>query len=90
MGGDVRGRQILGSYPDLSSSSRLKIDDGRGRMIPSRPYESMWNGVAQWMGVGDESRLDYMLPQRKNFRKCDLFTDMQLFKSGMTPAYSCT
>jgi len=89
LGGDVRGKQILGSYPDLSSNSDLLIEN-RNRVVPSQPYEAMWNGVAQWMGVTDEARLDYMLPQRKSFRKCDMFTDMQLFKSGQTPAYPCT
>jgi len=90
MGGDVRGRQIYGSYPDLSPNSTMVLDS-RGRMIPSRPFEAMWNGVSQWMGVKDEGRLDYMLPHRKSFpRKCDMFTDQQLFKSGTTPPYPCT
>ena len=89
MGGDVKGKQILGSYPDLTDTSRLKIDS-RGRMVPTLPYDAMWNGVAQWMGVKDEARLDYMLPHRKSFPKCSIFTDAQLFKSGMAPAYPCS
>ena len=88
MGGDVKGKQIMGSYPDLTDNSRVKIDT-RGRMVPTLPYDAMWNGVAQWMGVTDEARLDYMLPHRKSFSKCSIFTDAQLFKSGMTPAYPC-
>jgi uncharacterized protein (DUF1501 family) len=89
MGGDVKGKQILGVYPDVTDASPYKIDS-RGRMVPTLPYDAMWNGVAQWMGVTDEPRLDYMLPQRKNFPKCDLFTDMELFRSGTTQPYTCT
>jgi cullin-associated NEDD8-dissociated protein 1 len=85
----VRGKQILGAYPDLSSTSRYNID-ARGRMVPTLPYDAMWTGVAQWMGVTDEDGISYMLPERKNFQKCSMFTDSQLFKSGTTPAYPCT
>jgi len=89
MGVDVNGGQILGSYPDVSETSPMAITK-RCLMIPTVPYDGMWNGVAQWMGVKDESRLDAMLPHRKNFpNKCNFFTDSQLFKSGTTPAYDC-
>ena len=55
LGGDVKGGQILGEYPsDISEGSSLR---DRRAMIPTTSYESVWNAIAQWMGVEDEARL---------------------------------
>eukprot|EP00536_Pseudo-nitzschia_multiseries_P010764 jgi/Psemu1/204058/e_gw1.338.42.1 len=63
MGGDVRGGRILGEYPsDLTPSGPL-VDD-RGRFLPTTSWDSIWNGILEWIGVTDETDLDYCLPNR--------------------------
>jgi len=83
--GDVKGGQILGSYPDVSETSPMAITK-RGLVVPTLPYDAVWNGVAQLMGVKDESRPGCYPPSSK---ECNIFTDSQLFQSGNTPAYPC-
>lgn len=47
IGGSVKGGQVLGEYPDdLSDDGARNI--GRGRLIPTSPWESVWNAVARW------------------------------------------
>jgi uncharacterized protein (DUF1501 family) len=76
-GGLVKGNQILGEYPsDITFRSPLNV--GRGRLIPTLSWESMFNGVAEWMGVDTEEGLDYCLPNRHQtgthlFSKSELF-----------------
>lgn len=50
MGGAVKGGQILGQYPDRLDSNG-DLNAGRGRMIPTRPWEAIWEPTATWMGV---------------------------------------
>jgi hypothetical protein len=38
---------------------------GRGRLIPSMSWDSVFNPIAQWMGVQTEEELNYCLPNRK-------------------------
>lgn len=46
-GGRVRGNQILGRYPDsLLDSGSVAL--GRGRILPTVPWEAMWNGIVDW------------------------------------------
>jgi cullin-associated NEDD8-dissociated protein 1 len=78
MGGSVRGGQILGKFPSRFDDSDINI--GNGILIPTTPWEGMWNGISQWIGI-DDNALDKVLPNRKNFLKGDyLFTREQLFK----------
>ncbi|CAJ1939444.1 unnamed protein product [Cylindrotheca closterium] len=42
------------------------------------------------MGAEDSKDLDYILPNRKSFDACSLFTDEQLFHSGSTKNYCNT
>jgi uncharacterized protein (DUF1501 family) len=77
MGGSVEGGQVLGDYPsDLTASGPLNI--GRGRLIPTLSWESMLNGLVEWMGVDSPEDLDYCMPNRHNtgtrlFSKNELF-----------------
>lgn len=81
LGGNVAGGKVLGDYP-RSFSKTFNLNIGRGRLIPTRPWESLWNGVIQWFGVGREEDLDYILPNRNNFpgeiiyQKNDLFDEV--------------
>lgn len=74
MGGSVRGGEMLGQYPDdITTGGPLNI--GRGRILPTLGWESMLNGVAQWLGVVDEVDLNYIMPNK--------------VRSG-SPVYTCS
>lgn len=78
MGGAVKGRRILGSYPsDISEGSDLDL--GRGRMLPTTSWEALWNGVLEWFGV-EASQMDAVLPNRRNFAPSQLFNVSQMFE----------
>ena len=67
MGGKVKGGQILGKYPrDLTSESDSMVG-GRGRVIPTHGWESVWHGLLQWLGVKD-NEMDQVLPNKPNFQ----------------------
>jgi cullin-associated NEDD8-dissociated protein 1 len=80
LGGSVKGGQILGKYPsNLAESGDVNI--GNGRMLPTNPWESLWNGVCQWMGIERAEALNTILPKRKNFVNGNhLFTKEVMFK----------
>ena len=81
-GGSVKGGQILGEYPKrVKWGSYLNL--GRGRMLPTTPWEAVWNGIAEWMDV-DEDRMDVVMPMRPNFKASEgkLFSKDQMFKHG--------
>ena len=85
IGGSVNGGKVLGDYPHPLDSAHLQYV--KGRMIPSTPWESVWNGISQWLGVRNDEDLDRVLPNRKSFGQCDHFTDKDLFLEG---ACDCT
>ena len=71
------GGKILGEYPDdLTTAGPLNL--GRGRLIPTTSWDAIYNAVAQWAGVTDETDLDKVLPNRNKFStlytRDDLFT----------------
>jgi hypothetical protein len=57
-------------------------------LLPCSSWDSLWNGVAQWLGVTEEDDLNYVLPNRENFG-CRLFTDKDLYKNGQNPITGC-
>lgn len=77
MGGSVKGGQIHGEYPaDITESSPLNL--GRGRIIPTTSWDSLFHSVVEWMGVETDSERDYCLPNRKQtgsklYSKSDVF-----------------
>jgi len=78
LGGSVCGGQILGQYPsDLSDDGPQNI--GRGRLIPTTSWESLWNAVGGWMGIVDESNMNTMLPHLINFDEDDIVSSSQAF-----------
>mmetsp|Transcript_8963 Transcript_8963/g.10761 ORF Transcript_8963/g.10761 Transcript_8963/m.10761 type:complete len:2332 (-) Transcript_8963:118-7113(-) len=78
LGGSVKGGQILGQYPsDLSDDGPQNI--GRGRLIPTTSWESLWNAVGGWMGIVDESNMNTMLPHLINFDEDDIVSSSQAF-----------
>jgi hypothetical protein len=81
IGGSLKGKRILGQYPtDLSDDSPLSV--GRGRFLPTLPWEAIWNAVAEWFDINDKAALDKVLPNRaifasSLFHKDDIFTDVE-------------
>jgi cullin-associated NEDD8-dissociated protein 1 len=65
VGGALKGGQIFNKFPStLELDSHLDI--GRGRLIPSYPWESQWYPIMKWMGVED-ANIDDVLPNLRNF-----------------------
>ena len=86
-GGDVKGGKIIGKYP-TSFSESYPMNIGRGRLIPSISWDSLWFGVAQWFGITDQLDLDRVLPNSQNMG-CSLFADSYLFNSGSQSTIGC-
>jgi uncharacterized protein (DUF1501 family) len=78
MGGAVKGGKIHGSYPsDITSTGPLNI--GRGRLIPTLGWESVLNPIVEWMGVDQESELNYCMPNRIK-SGAPLYTQSEIFE----------
>ena len=72
-GGLVRGGEVFGKYPTtIIDDTYLNI--GRGRLIPTTPYEAEWQAIAQWFGIDTDEQLDDVLPNLANFDDADLLT----------------
>ncbi len=84
----MRGKRILGKYPtDLTGNNPLDV--GRGRLIPTMPWEAPWNAVLGWMGVTDEISLNNVLPNRNSFTDV-LFQKRDVFDDGHKVKADCT
>lgn len=84
----MKGGKILGEYPDqLVGSSDISI--GRGRLIPTMPWEAPWNAVLGWMGIEDKQTLDQVLPNRQSFAGM-LLERKDLFHDGINRQKDCS
>lgn len=79
-GGGIKGKQMLGKFPSRLTEFESDVNIGRGRFIPTTPWESVWNAVGEWLDL-DEGDLREVLPHAGNFPKDAIFTKEQLFKS---------
>jgi len=77
-GGAVNGGQIFGNFP--SSFAELVKDGGRGHVLPTLGWEALWYGIAQWLGVDDDS-MATVLPNAANFDSSTLLSAAQIFSS---------
>lgn len=70
-GGKVNGNRIVGEYPSLSLESEVCVDNVRGRLLPTTPWDSPFQAIANWMGVRNSQsvELDRVLPNRRSFPK---------------------
>ena len=67
-GGSVKGGRIHGQFPDdLTDNGILNI--GRGRLIPTMPWEGLWSGLAEWFGVTSQRIASSVLPNIGNFQE---------------------
>jgi cullin-associated NEDD8-dissociated protein 1 len=79
LGGGIKGGVIHGKHP---SSYRSEDDHniGRGLLIPKVPFEALWSGIAQHVGV-DDIDMEYVLPKKASFG-CELLSEKDLYKEG--------
>jgi hypothetical protein len=56
------------------------MDMGRGRMLPSSPFEAIWKPIADWYGVED-AQINRVLPNLFNFPESNIFRTYDMFKS---------
>lgn len=66
LGGNVNGGQMLGKFPERLVEEHEPLNVGRGRLIPTTPWESIWQGVGEWWGLTSEQLAD-VLPHSANF-----------------------
>ena len=66
LGGAVNGGQMLGKFPERLVEEHEPLNVGRGRLIPTTPWESIWQGVGEWWGLSEE-QLAEVLPHAANF-----------------------
>jgi uncharacterized protein (DUF1501 family) len=74
-GGAVQGGRIVGEYPDPLDDVNSELSWERGRFIPTTPWDSVLNGIAEWTGIGDD-RLSTVLPNRAKFGSLLKSTDL--------------
>lgn len=53
MGGKVKGKRILGQYPNLAINTGMDVQGNRGRWIPTTSVDQYGAVIAKWFGVGD-------------------------------------
>mmetsp|Transcript_13198 Transcript_13198/g.18524 ORF Transcript_13198/g.18524 Transcript_13198/m.18524 type:complete len:207 (-) Transcript_13198:77-697(-) len=87
-GGGIRGKKIYGEYPaSFRETDKTMLD--RGRVLPTRSWDSLWYAVSQWFGVDNNEDMDYVIPNNQNFG-CDLIPDSVLYKNGVNKVSGCS
>lgn len=65
-GGAVKGKQILGQFPELTVNGGIDCTGNRGRWIPSTSVDQKAALIAKWFGVSD-SQLTSVFPNLLRF-----------------------
>ena len=81
MGGSVAGGQVLGSFPSTFDEASNEQLLSKGRLVPTMPWEAMWNAVGEWVGVEEGIMQSTVLPNHANFGAEALLTKAQLFEA---------
>lgn len=79
LGGRVRGGRMLGQFPNRLTEEDSDVSCGRGRVIPTTPWEAVWKGLAEWWNV-PQDKIDFILPRAKNWAAGALFNESMLFE----------
>lgn len=66
MGGAVNGGSTYGDYPDTLALGN-SLDVGRGRLIPQLSVDEYNAELAMWFGVQNNTELEDVLPNIRNF-----------------------
>ncbi len=65
LGGAVNADQPIGIWPSLVLDG--EEDYSKGRIIPTTAADQVGATLAQWMGVSDNTALEYVFPNIRNF-----------------------
>ena len=76
VGGGLNGNRVLGTYISAFEDDAPDVISN-GRVLPTTPWESIWLGISEWMGVTPD-QIDYVLPNAKNF-PTQLFNQAEMF-----------
>lgn len=79
LGGDIKGKRMYGKFPEHLEEFISEANVGRGRYIPTTPWEAPWNAIAEWWELSEAAR-DRILPNMANFPSDSIFTKDQLYK----------
>ena len=77
LGGDVRGGQIHGQYPEPRIDGPQSVSS-TGQMMPTSPWEAIWKPLSLWLGV-EESQLGNVMPNLHEFTENHLFHPSNVF-----------
>lgn len=58
----------------------MGVDVGNGRLIPTTPWEGMWHGVCQWLGVEDGDIMSGVMPNLGNFGDDMIYGKSEMFE----------
>ena len=65
MGGAVNGKEVYGSYPEISADIPLSVSS-RGKLIPTTSCDEYFAELISWFGVSNGD-IPYVLPNIGNF-----------------------
>ena len=68
LGGGVKGGKVHGKFIDEYGEEGSQ-NVGRGRLIPTTPWEGWWNPIVRWFGVEEEEDVERVLPNLGNFAR---------------------
>ncbi len=66
MGGNVKGKEIYGNYPDLYVDGNPLSVSSRGKLIPTTSADEYFAELISWFGVSDGD-IPFVLPNIGNF-----------------------
>lgn len=70
LGGQVQGQRIFGNFPtnlQTPTFNSASIDTGRGRLIPTTAADQYHAEMAMWFGIPNDTNLQAILPNIRNF-----------------------
>lgn len=76
--GSMKGGKVFGKYPEDLTSDGPQIVSHVNIVIPTHPWEALWNGIAEWFGITKENDLKSILPNRQPFENL-MLTKNELF-----------
>merc|ERR1712151_188978 len=83
MGGSIKGGKILGEYPeDITEEGPWTL--GRGRMIPTTPWEVPFRAIARWLGIEGSSDMEEVCPNLRNFDSISLDDPELILSNSLT------
>lgn len=86
LGGSVSGGDVYGEYPE-SLALNNSLDTGRGRIIPTTAVDQYNAELACWFGIPNNSELENVLPNIRNFYSQGSSTPPVGFLSGSSGSF---